>query len=103
MVDFAVGDINFTIDKAKKTVEINIMIAEQKCRRKGVSFRILENLKKTVNQLYPGTETLIAIINHGNNASISLFEKKLGFELVENMEVFKQFKYSFRLKKQPEE
>ena len=99
------GDINIFIqnDNNQHFAELNIMIAEEKSRRKGLAFETLQLMIKWVNDNLE-IVTFIAKIQYDNQSSIKLF-KKLGFIQTEYTEAFKEYTYSLtlNLKKQKQQ
>ncbi|ERN18275.1 hypothetical protein AMTRI_Chr10g5300 [Amborella trichopoda] len=89
-VEAMAGDVNIFMNDCDdvRTVEISIMIAEPKSRRKGLGKEsVLLMMAFAVENL--GIQAFCANIGESNTASIDLF-KKLGFESAGSSEIFKE-------------
>lgn len=80
------GDVNIFLNE--KEAEIEVMIAEDESRKKGIAFEAL-NMIIEYSRKHLVIEKFVAKILDGNDASIALFEK-LGFKKVKYVEVFKE-------------
>eukprot|EP01084_Bolivina_argentea_P054420 99795_1 len=88
--DAMVGDINiFILDDIG---ELNIMIAEDKSRRKGLATETLQLIIDFARK-YLELKTFIAKISNDNETSIQLF-KKMGFVQTEFVEAFKEYTFT---------
>lgn len=90
------GDVNvFYHDDDDKTVgEMEVMIAEQDSRRKGLATEAVELMKKYVMQKF-GTKHLIAKIKQHNHGSIKLFSERLGFQQTESNDFFNELYFEY--------
>lgn len=98
------GDINLFITqniynnnhRNEQMAELNIMIAEEKSRRKGLALETLQIIIKWALEKLE-IKTFVAKIQHDNYGSIKLF-KKLGFIQYEYIEAFKEYTFTLTLK-----
>mmetsp|Transcript_39219 Transcript_39219/g.34745 ORF Transcript_39219/g.34745 Transcript_39219/m.34745 type:complete len:306 (-) Transcript_39219:3-920(-) len=98
------GDINLFItqniyndnNKNEQMAELNIMIAEEKSRRKGLAIETLQIIIKWAQEKLE-IKTFVAKIQHDNHGSIKLF-KKIGFVQYEYIEAFKEYTFTLTLK-----
>lgn len=97
------GDINlfitqniYTDNNNEQMAELNIMIAEEKSRRKGLAQETLELIIKWAQEKLE-IKTFVAKIQHDNIGSIKLF-KKIGFVEREYVESFKEYTFTLTLK-----
>lgn len=72
LINFLVGDVNITLGQNwvneteyETEAEINIMIAEKKARRKGISTKIVNFLKKEISEKKI-SKRIVATINNDN-------------------------------------
>lgn len=103
LVEFLAGDINLNYSEEGKCAEVNIMIAEEGFRRKGISTQIMKFLMENGRSVLGGEkmEVIKAIIGNENLASISFFEK-LGFVKGKEIEGFNQTEFIYRIAKNEE-
>ena len=88
------GDVNIFCQFLEKSeAEIEIMIAEQDCRRKGLGM-IAVKLMMEFARKELGKTRFISKISQKNVPSIKLFEK-LGYKLWKNVEVFNEVHYEY--------
>ncbi|KYR02219.1 N-acetyltransferase 9 [Tieghemostelium lacteum] len=85
------GDVNifFNDFEEEGTGELEIMIAEQNSRRKGIAKEALHLMMKYAIDNFTFLKQFIVKISENNSASIQLF-KNLGFEQVGHVNVFKE-------------
>jgi RimJ/RimL family protein N-acetyltransferase len=90
-----VGDVNVfysvnednTVDYSRG--EIEVMIAEESVRRRGVAKEAVELMMRYAHDNLGTSEFEAKILEH-NEGSIKLFTEKLGFEFVKRNLVFKE-------------
>ena len=77
-----VGDVNlfFESDSKCRAAEIEVMIAEAEFRRRGFAEESLRMMMAFAAHVF-GTARFVAKILDENTASLTLFEKKMGFEV----------------------
>lgn len=110
-----IGDVNLFLyewddDDAKNKKErffgeIEIMIAKQEYRNKGIAIEAIQMFLKYLKnvyfveqqQRYGPISTIIAKISKENIASQALFEKKLHFQLTKYEEAFEEYHYKIDL------
>ncbi|CDW82055.1 n-acetyltransferase 9 [Stylonychia lemnae] len=88
------GDINLFLQRNNEDLtqgELNVMIAEQKCQRKGLAQEAIKMIMQ-YGVKYHGQRSFIAKISNTNTSSIELF-KKLGFHLEKEIEAFEEVHY----------
>eukprot|EP00002_Diphylleia_rotans_P040389 TRINITY_DN9557_c0_g2_i1.p1 TRINITY_DN9557_c0_g2~~TRINITY_DN9557_c0_g2_i1.p1 ORF type:complete len:195 (+),score=49.35 TRINITY_DN9557_c0_g2_i1:73-657(+) len=90
------GDVNFFLidDEDATLAEIEVMIAEESCRRKGMAREALQHMMRYGYE-FVGIRTFVAKIKESNDASISLFEK-LGFSEISRSSVFQEVTLEIR-------
>lgn len=96
------GDVNlFFEDSQREVAEIEIMIAEPSCRRRGLGREaLLTMMNYGVTSL--GVQKYTAKIGCGNEPSLTLFHK-LGFTEVSVSEVFKEITLEMRVSQSVQE
>merc|ERR1719474_794827 len=94
--DAMAGDINLFIQNEEEQDlqigELNIMIAEDKSRRKGIATETLQLILEFARKHFE-LRQFIAKIQHDNESSIKLF-KKVGFVETDYVETFKEYTFS---------
>jgi len=91
--DAMAGDINLFIkNEAESIGELNIMIAEEKSRRKGIATEAVSLILDFARKHFE-LKQFIAKIQHDNDSSIKLF-KKSGFVETEYIEQFKEYTFT---------
>jgi len=91
--DAMAGDINLFIQNEEESIgEINIMIAEDKSRRKGIATEAVSLILDFARKHFE-LKQFIAKIQHDNESSIKLF-KKSGFVEKEYIEQFKEYTFT---------
>jgi len=97
--DAMAGDINLFIQNEEEQDlqigELNIMIAEDKSRRKGIATETLQLILEFARKHFE-LRQFIAKIQHDNESSIKLF-KKVGFVETDYVETFKEYTFSLIL------
>ncbi|KAJ2154023.1 N-acetyltransferase 9, partial [Coemansia sp. RSA 637] len=86
-----IGDVNFYLNNTDNPheAELEVMIAEQQYAGKGVATEVLHLMMQyAVNDI--GVDDFVVRIKDTNNASIHIFENKLGFKETERAPVFKE-------------
>ncbi|KAJ2540851.1 hypothetical protein GGF49_004158 [Coemansia sp. RSA 1853] len=79
-----IGDVNFYLNNTDNPheAELEVMIAEQEHAGKGVATEVLHLMMQyAVNDI--GVDDFVVRIKDTNNASIHIFENKLGFKETE--------------------
>ena len=95
--DAMCGDINIFIND-EHVGELNIMIAEEKSRKKGIATETLQLIIDfSIKKL--DIKTFVAKIQSDNVDSIKLF-KKAGFEETEYIESFKEYTFMLEVKQE---
>lgn len=88
-----VGDVNLYLlentEENEKVAEIEVMIAEEKSRRKGLAYSALQVMMAYASKNL-AIQIFVAKILEHNSASIKLFEDKLGFKLERKVKAFKE-------------
>lgn len=75
--------------KSKKcSAEVEVMIAEQQARRKGIATHAVLLMMAFAHEHLPAIDEFVAKILNSNTASVALFEKKLGFEEFRRVKAF---------------
>jgi Acetyltransferase (GNAT) domain len=83
--------------KPRLQAEIDIMVAEHTSRGKGIGREaVVLMMQYARDQLRPGLRRFFCKINADNDASRTLFEKKLGFRQCNYAECFQQYEYEVR-------
>ena len=91
--DAMAGDINLFIQNEEEQMgELNIMIAEEQSRRKGIATETIELILDFAKRHFE-LKHFIAKIQHDNASSIKLF-KKVGFVETDYVETFKEFTFT---------
>jgi len=94
--DAMAGDINLFIqNEEEQSGELNIMIAEEQSRRKGLATESLRLILDFAAKHFE-LRHFVAKIQHDNAQSIRLF-KKCGFEETEYVDAFKEYTFSLTL------
>lgn len=89
------GDINIFIND-EHIGELNIMIAEEKSRKKGIATETLQLIIEFATKKLD-IKTFVAKIQSDNKDSIKLF-KKAGFKETEYIESFKEYTFKLEIK-----
>jgi hypothetical protein len=85
------GDVNlFLHDYLEDEGELEIMIANEKSRSKGLAKQSLK-LLMDYSKEYLNIHKFIAKISKDNEASLQLFQKRLHFQVREYVEVFEEY------------
>jgi RimJ/RimL family protein N-acetyltransferase len=83
--------------KPRLQAEIDIMVAEHTSRSKGIGREaVVLMMQYASDQLLPGLRRFFCKINADNDASRTLFEKKLGFRQCNYAECFQQYEYDLK-------
>ncbi|KAI4308476.1 hypothetical protein L6164_031550 [Bauhinia variegata] len=96
-IEVMVGDVNIFMNYSDypQTAEIEIMIAEQKSRGKGLGKQsVLMMMAFAIEKL--GIDTFEAKIGESNKASLNMF-KKLGFVEISRSAIFKEVTLEFQV------
>jgi RimJ/RimL family protein N-acetyltransferase len=97
MIQGMCGDVNLFLQE-DNIGEIEVMVAEQRSRRKGIAFEALQIFLGWIKSNLPVT-TIVAKIVEGNQSSIDLF-KKLGFVEVKFNKIFREHVMEYTLLKE---
>lgn len=88
------GDCNLFMESMEPgETEIEVMIAEEKSRRKGLAEESLKMLMFYAIE-HLGIKRFIAKIKNHNHPSLNLFQK-LGFSIEKSVEIFQELHLSF--------
>lgn len=86
-----VGDVNlfFNDPEDDLAAEIEVMVAEKRCRRKGLGLEaVLLMMAYAHSRLR--THKFTAKIGYNNHASLMLFRDRLGFQTIGNSDIFQE-------------
>lgn len=98
--DIMIGDVNICLldndddsdgDSERRQAEVDVMIAEANCRRKGYAqLAVLTIMAYLVLHLRVSIKAFVAKILQHNQASIRLFMKRLEFQVLKRVDVFNE-------------
>lgn len=97
--DIMIGDVNICLlsdddsegDNDCRQAEVDVMIAEAQCRRKGYAqLAVLTVMTYLVLQLRVSVKAFVAKILQHNEASIRLFMNRLEFQVLKRVDVFNE-------------
>jgi RimJ/RimL family protein N-acetyltransferase len=94
-----VGDVNMFLSKCGTEGELEIMLAEETARGKGLAVQVLVAFMFYVTREVPTVKKFVVKISKSNAASIALFRRKLGFEFLREVVVFEEIHFALDVSK----